>query len=229
MSAASDRARSTWLLSFADVVTLLITFFIMMLALHHTEISQVQKWTQDRIHQSYIEIQDKFFQQPYEYISVMRDGRGVLLSVSHPQAFERGGYEVSQGLRQELIRLAQDIDDLTLFRMHLLPEYAPVIERAQADGLDWRVEVKIQGHTDNDPIAPGSRLRNNWFLSTMRAQNVMQLLFEHSSLPNHVFLVAGFGEHRPVADNDTEEGKAQNRRVDIHISASFIRQNGFEF
>ncbi len=228
MSALAERAKSTWLLSFADVVTLLITFFIMMLALHHTEISRVQKWAEQQVEQSYQFVQAEFQREPFEYIEVLRNGRGIHFSISHPQAFERGGYQVSAGLEVELSRLARLISALPLFHLQQDAQARRFIQKAQQDGVDWRAEVVVEGHSDNDPIDPRSPLRNNWFLSTMRAQNVMQLLYVNSRLQNQTFSVAGFGEFRPVASNDTEAGKAQNRRVDVVVNASFIRQTSFE-
>ena len=223
-SVASDKARTTWLLSFADVVTLLITFFIMMLASNHTEITRVQKWTDDQLNQSYSQLLQEVNKRNFSYIQVLRDTRGIHLSISHPGAFERGGYEVSSGLRQELAELSGLLKPLPLFNVRNTRVGERMISQAEQDGMLWRTEIVVEGHTDNDPIDPSSSLRNNWFLSTMRAQNVMQLIFQNSGLSNNLFSVAGFGEYRPIASNETDEGKAKNRRVDILINASFTRK-----
>lgn len=223
-SANSLKARSGWMLSFADVVTLLITFFIMMLALNHTEISRIQNWTDDQLDRSYEALSGAVEDFNLVYINVSRDSRGIHLSISHPGAFERGGYEVSQGLARELAQISTLFADLPLFNVQDTPVGERIIAQAEIDGMSWRVEVVVEGHTDNDPIPPGSVLRNNWFLSTMRAQNVMQLLHRNSGLSSHYFSVAGFGEHRPIASNDTLEGKGKNRRVDVVINAGFTRQ-----
>ena len=226
MSVTAERARSSWLLSFADVITLLITFFIMMLALNHTEISRIQKWTEDQLNQSYVQLSRAVETQGFQYIQILRDTRGINLSISHPGAFERGGYQVSAGLAHELSLVAVMMRDLPLFSVEQTPIGKRIIDKAVEDGMSWRVEIVVEGHTDNDPIDASSVLRNNWFLSTMRAQNVMQLLYRDSQLANELFSVAGFGEHRPVASNDTLFGKGKNRRVDILINASFTRASG---
>lgn len=224
MSAASLKARSSWLLSFADVVTLLITFFIMMLALNHTEISRIQNWTDDQLDQSYLSLSEAVQNYDLQYINVNRNTQGIFLSISHPESFERGGFEVSPGLAAELSQVSTLLSGIAVFNAHETELGRRIIQEADQDGMDWRVEVVVEGHTDNDPIPSGSILRNNWFLSTMRAQNVMQLLHRNSGLRNDYFSVAGFGEHRPIASNETLEGKGQNRRVNIVINAGFTRK-----
>jgi chemotaxis protein MotB len=222
MNVTEQRARSSWLMSFADVVTLLITFFIMMLALHKAEITQLQKWTQDQLHTSYNEMLDLMLVRDYRYVSLRLDGRGIHLIINHPGSFERGGFRVSEGLAEELSLMAQKLPQLTLFKVVDDPELSRLFEQASENGLGWRLDVAVEGHTDNDPIDPSSFLRNNWFLSTMRAQAVMQLMHEVSGLPSDVFSVSGYGEHQPVAPNDTELNKALNRRVEILITGSFL-------
>jgi len=72
---------------------------------------------------------------------------------------------------------------------------------------------QIEGHTDNVPIK-SARFPSNWELSTARAVSVVHLLTEIGVAPENVS-AAGFGEFRPRADNETEEGKKLNRRIEI--------------
>ncbi len=83
-------------------------------------------------------------------------------------------------------------------------------------GLAKDQEVAIDGHTDSDPIR-SFRYPSNWHLSVARAVNVAYILIE-KGVPEHSIVVRGFGDQRPIADNSTPEGKAQNRRVEITIS-----------
>jgi chemotaxis protein MotB len=97
-------------------------------------------------------------------------------------------------------------------------EGAVTMLRAVAPELARRaVEVRIEGHTDNRPISTG-RFHSNWDLSTARAISVMTLFLDEGLSPKRV-AVAGYGEFRPVADNATDEGRRQNRRVDLVVSA----------
>jgi chemotaxis protein MotB len=72
---------------------------------------------------------------------------------------------------------------------------------------------QIEGHTDNRPIR-SSQFPSNWELSTSRALTVVHLLVDKNVAPENLS-AAGFGEFRPRADNDTEEGRQLNRRIEI--------------
>ena len=82
-------------------------------------------------------------------------------------------------------------------------------------------QIIVQGFTDNVPIGPElrSRFPSNLELSSARADNVARFLTSKGVPPNSIS-AQGFGEARPVASNDTPQGKAKNRRVEIVISAA---------
>ena len=75
---------------------------------------------------------------------------------------------------------------------------------------------RIEGHTDNTPVKDGSAFLSNWELSTARATNVLHYLADYGVNEN-AFHVAGYADTRPKMSNDTAEGRAYNRRVDIII------------
>jgi chemotaxis protein MotB len=76
--------------------------------------------------------------------------------------------------------------------------------------------IRIEGHTDNVPIR-NSRFPSNWELSTARATAVVSQLIVKFGLRPDLISAAGYAEYRPAASNDTEEGRARNRRVDIIV------------
>lgn len=77
-------------------------------------------------------------------------------------------------------------------------------------------EITVSGHTDNVPIS-NANFASNWELSTQRAVNFMQVLLQNKQLLPEKFSAIGYGEYRPVATNDTPEGRAKNRRVEVFI------------
>ena len=77
--------------------------------------------------------------------------------------------------------------------------------------------IRVQGHTDGDPIKK-SGWKDNWELSCERALTVLRQLTKAGINPKNIY-VAGFGEHRPVAANSTRAGKSRNRRVEIVVPA----------
>jgi chemotaxis protein MotB len=77
--------------------------------------------------------------------------------------------------------------------------------------------INVEGHTDNVPIGPelARRYPTNWELSAARATNVARYLQETIGIDPTVLSATGYGEYHPVASNDTEEGRARNRRIEI--------------
>ena len=79
--------------------------------------------------------------------------------------------------------------------------------------------IRVEGHTDNVPISGrlAQKFPTNWELSTTRATNVVRLLQETVNIDPAKLEAVGLGEHQPVASNDTKEGRAQNRRIEIAL------------
>jgi chemotaxis protein MotB len=77
-------------------------------------------------------------------------------------------------------------------------------------------QIRVEGHTDNVPIK-GARFPSNWELSTARATSIVAYLVTKFGLPPDRLSAAGYAEYRPVATNDTSEGRARNRRIDIIV------------
>ena len=81
--------------------------------------------------------------------------------------------------------------------------------------------VVISGHTDNVPIS-NAQYPSNWELSSARALNLMKAVLAANNVLNPArFSAIGYSEYRPIADNKTEAGKAQNRRVEIFIARNY--------
>ena len=74
--------------------------------------------------------------------------------------------------------------------------------------------LRVEGHTDNIPIH-NQRFRSNWELSSARANEIARLLMEHSRISPAHFSIAAYGEFHPIASNGSEAGRSQNRRVDV--------------
>ncbi|MFK3936404.1 flagellar motor protein MotB [Alkalihalobacillus sp. NPDC078783] len=76
--------------------------------------------------------------------------------------------------------------------------------------------IQISGHTDDNPIST-PQFQSNWSLSIARAENVLGFFLMNDRLNPNQFIVAGHGEYKPIVSNDTDEGRQQNRRVEILI------------
>lgn len=128
-------------------------------------------------------------------IEVTMDGAKLILTVANSILFQPG----RAVLRPEAKRALQEV--------------ANVLNR------DYQQhQIRVEGHTDSDPIKKSkNRYQDNWELSMARALAVHEFLREQCGVPGERMYAAGYAYTRPVASNDTESGKARNRRVDIVI------------
>lgn len=85
-------------------------------------------------------------------------------------------------------------------------------------GINPDIAVLIEGHTDNVPYTGNGILTNNWDLSTKRATSIVNILRENANIPAENLTAAGRGEYAPVASNETVEGKAKNRRIEVILT-----------
>ena len=80
------------------------------------------------------------------------------------------------------------------------------------------IAVLIEGHTDNVPYGGSGQLKDNWDLSTKRATAIVQILRENANIDPQNLTAAGKGEYAPVASNDSEAGRAKNRRIEVILT-----------
>lgn len=126
------------------------------------------------------------------------DNRGLVVKLREGVLYESG----SADLNGDAAKLAREISQM----------FESEVPRT----------IYIEGHTDNVPTNQ-SEYPTNWELSSARAINFMKIILENSELDPRKFSATGYGEYRPIASNDTAQGKAENRRVEIVISR-FIEQ-----
>lgn len=124
-------------------------------------------------------------------VTIKKETRGVLIELQDNILFDSG----NAVLKQDSIPLLKKISGLL---------------------NKFTNEVIVEGHTDNLPINKGY-YQSNWELSTDRANKVVRYFIEKEGLDGKRFQAVGLGEYRPIADNDTPEGRQKNRRVNILI------------
>ncbi len=107
-------------------------------------------------------------------------------------------------------------------KAEILDEAVPIIEKISAilQRYDKNI-IEIEGHTDNVPLASGSKYEDNDVLSMYRALSVANFIRANTDLNDAYIKSSGRGEHVPIADNTTVEGRARNRRVVIKIYNSY--------
>jgi len=92
-----------------------------------------------------------------------------------------------------------------------------VIQLAKALEGQEDMTILVEGHTDTDPIKTAT-IKDNWDLSVMRATEVVRIMKSNSSIDPAILTAAGRGEHFPIASNETPEGKAKNRRIEVILT-----------
>jgi chemotaxis protein MotB len=100
-----------------------------------------------------------------------------------------------------------------------------VLQRVAEQLKQTNYQIVVTGHTDNKPIGPGlvNRYPTNWELAGARAASVVRL-FGESGLAASRLLAASLGETRPVAPNDTPEGRSKNRRIEIRLRPVVVEE-----
>ena len=99
---------------------------------------------------------------------------------------------------------------------NLRPSSKESIDRLAAVLQMNKEALRIEGHSDNEPIH-NARFDSNWELSTARAADLVKLLITQYDLDPTRLAASGYAEFHPVSPNDTPEGRARNRRVDVVI------------
>lgn len=128
-------------------------------------------------------------------ITITSDERGVVISLASDSFFKEGSADL-------------DIDETRETLLRLVGFFS-------SNELSGR-RFRIEGHTDNTPVPDGSGFDSNWELSASRAANVLHYLAGFG-VDEDKFSIAGYADTRPKFSNDTVEGRAYNRRVDIII------------
>ncbi len=252
-----------WMISYADFVTLLFAFFVVMYAL-----STISQQGQYQVLSTAIEsafnrdvppapadagAADKTDLLPAAQPSVLtpsnvlpylpenvsaEDVMEALDEQKQRQAMERHRKALSAGLRQALAPLAKnglvtvtegdhgisiEINAKLLFASSeaaLNPMAAMPLRTVGSILASTRFKIAVEGHTDNRPIRSW-RYPSNWELSSARASSVVRLFIESGVRPD-LLTASGFSDQRPIDSNDTEAGRANNRRVTIQIETDHI-------
>ncbi|HEY6004893.1 MAG TPA: OmpA family protein [Anaeromyxobacter sp.] len=194
---------SFWLITYSDMVTLLLSFFLLMYSF--------SVFTEER-QQSLVEELRKVAENKIRVERPRQDleqaARQIAAQFQKDQAFvESTETEVTVGLSSEVTFASGD--DALSEGGHAALARAGAILAKLPNG------IRIEGHTDAVPMR-GPRFSSNWHLSAARAQSVVRLLIE-AGVDARRMQVVGYGDVRPRAANDTVEGKAANRRIEIKI------------
>jgi len=100
----------------------------------------------------------------------------------------------------------------------LTPAAIDIMNRIAEVNAAGKSEIKVSGHTDDVPLIFGSNYRDNWDLAAARSASVVQAFAANGTISDDRLEAISYGESRPVEPNDTADGRAKNRRIEIEIN-----------
>ena len=101
---------------------------------------------------------------------------------------------------------------------NLTPEAIEIMNRIAEVNAEGNSDIKVSGHTDDVPLIFGSNYRDNWDLAAARSASVVQAFASNGVISEERLEAISYGESRPVESNETPDGRAKNRRIEIEIN-----------
>ncbi len=224
ISFGEAKARSTaWAVTFGDMVTLLLTFFILVIVMMNEAEKHVDRIINMLLDETYKELNAELQSGT---IKVERVTKGVKITIASGQLFPSGEAELRSEVIPTVEQIALLIKASRITRLQEDLQFRPFVQAIEKSNKNLSMEIRTEGHTDNIPLPPElkSKWESNWELSTARALNIVELLAKFSELGQEKFSAMGYGEFRPLNNNNSFEGRSQNRRVEIYIDA-FVTSN----
>lgn len=247
-----EEGAPTWVTTFADLMSLLLTFFVLLYSMSELKVENffiaaeslreamgsTAETPPDSIIGLMMESADP--ETVIEPLSAeSNDGSGdddqVERVAAEYLALLEGQLRTSveeAGLDDSQIEIIRDDDGLYLrIRNAALFESAQVQVRPQAEALlvtlssitsEIVIPTIVAGHADSRPISTPA-FASNWELSAARAAGVARLMYENGH-PATRLEVESYGEHRPLASNESAEGRAENRRVELFFSREYVER-----
>jgi chemotaxis protein MotB len=189
--------RDRWLVSYADLVTLLLACFVTAYSAAYAKPAPVAPVAPDAPVAPVARVPTlrdliAHVVAPGSQIDLIEDSRGLVVSLPESATFPTGSAALTDAAKAFLTRLAEALRPTAAL-------------------------MRIEGHTDDVPLT-GGRYGTNWELSTARASAVVLFLVSEAAFAPERLSAAGYGEFHPRAPNETPEQRALNRRVDVVVS-----------
>jgi chemotaxis protein MotB len=220
------KAPPAWLTSFGDLMSLLLTFFILLYSMSTISL--------EKFYQAIKGIIEAFGGHYVVYEERVIKGKNVPVEMPNMYPKMKSRKEIEEklseirksleqmGIKAEVAKFGQTIR-LRINTDRLFPpgsdkpypQAIPLIMELCKKLKELELPITIEGHTDNTPIR-SKRFPSNWELSAARATAVLRLFLQCGYDPKKLS-AAGCGQYHPVAPNDTPEGRAKNRRIEIVI------------
>jgi chemotaxis protein MotB len=223
-SSGSGPSHERWLVSYADFVTLLLAVFVVLFTSANSgknRAKEISAAVVEALTNGAIRIKTPHSGKPGT-AAQNQANQAVPLESSLKVLTEQLRREIEQGrlsVRMEPRGLVISLSQAAFFgsgQSAINQEMYPTADRIAKVIAAVPNQVRLEGHTDAVPIR-NSRYSSNWELSAARSIAVLQLFVDRNRIPIGRLSIAGFADTEPLGSNDSEEGRAHNRRVDVVI------------
>ena len=227
----AESPKAMWLVTFSDLVTLLLTFFVLLLSMASMDRSfftRMNVFTADIGPMTYkgagqvpsrLRIVVELFERPLDVLLKQDRIKDLLFPDDVlPPEIDRSTLAENLKILATPEGVALVLTDELLFargEFALTPAARAVLGEVSKLLNFMNAPVNIAGHTDTEP----GETRSNYTLSALRALAVLDFFLEQGHYEER-FSASGYGPDQPIADNDTEQGRAQNRRVEILLKTT---------
>ena len=224
------KAKSTaWALTFADVVTLLLTFYVLLLVMLNDAEKTISVVIDRLLDQTYVKMTNDLSS---DNISVDRETKGIKITI-RGNLFKSASADIDPLYYPVVNQIGKIIKESELMNVEYNDNYKPLLKMIDQQGSDLNVEIRCEGHTDDEKLPASAEFPSNWELSAARSLNIVRLMNEDVGMSEKYFSALGYGEHRPIIDIgaikdnlNKEEARAVNRRVEIYLDA-FIEDKAY--
>jgi chemotaxis protein MotB len=229
-----EHVDESWLIPYADMLTLLLALFIVMFAMGQTDKAKLQKISQEfniifsggsglMEGNGSVPIPGSSSSSSYDTKGVIEEDKMSEVKLKLEEEIKSKGYrdKVKVVLNKDGLEIS--IQDAALFNSgdaDILKDFSPLLLQISTMLQKLDNDIKVVGHTDNLPIVT-EKFRSNWDLSSMRAINVMRFMVDAGKLHAEQFSIQAYGQYKPKFDNSTPDGRAKNRRVEIFIERKY--------
>ncbi|TYC63846.1 OmpA family protein [Marinobacter sp. BW6] len=203
-----------WVVSFLDMMILVLTFFVAFIA---TQMPSPSILADQQNNESKTEVAQAIGESGAP-INGDEGDNAMVATPSLPTSFNQAAEDRRVSIDQSNDGVTLTIDDRFVFpsgSADISPEGIETIERLVPFLKDLPGKIEVYGHTDNVPIRT-ERFATNWELSAARAVNIVRLLIMQGIEENRLRAV-GVAHTQPIASNTTERGRSKNRRVEIQV------------
>jgi chemotaxis protein MotB len=235
-------SRDRWLVSYADFITMLFGFFVVLYAFAKADQKKQMQVTAS-------------IDAAFRSLGIFPDSSRIPSAASTSNGIEKPFVPMNIVMGEDVLAPAKVSDDLNHIRRELgqtlsnqvaqhtvsiqmgrdglvislreagffgsgsanpRPETLPTLRQIAASLGRTPYDLRIEGHTDNFPIHT-AEFDSNWELSAARATHIARIFLDLKAMPPDRLSAAGYAEYHPVASNETEGGRAENRRVDLVV------------